>query len=364
MGNGWGTEKDSLANCKTLVPKAPKTEFDIEGIKLSKEILRFKAKFAVGTGCQDDVGRQFIITYYLCDSTLVVREPPQRNSGIIGGKFLARAKFTNPATGQLVCPADMFIGAKIKLTDFEFLITDVDEHTLAYMENRPHDFPQSSVQAIMNDLKEKLRNQAKTGRLTQLFRKYDSDFSGKITVDEFAKIVRDFDENLPDQAVVTLMREFDVDNSGEICVNEFVKTVESFDKDSGDVDVSNDDASYKKKLNEAGEREKQELREDALLAHFSHSFLEMGPAASTLATLDPNRTNMLSRKVFKESMEYSTEKAPWSYGEAQAEFLCEFFFGDSYECTFADFMTKLANAEARTGTRGHQSVLGESSVWS
>ena len=37
-------------------------------------------------------GRSFIVSYYIRDFTIAVFEPPQRNSGIIGGKFLERTR--------------------------------------------------------------------------------------------------------------------------------------------------------------------------------------------------------------------------------------------------------------------------------
>lgn len=43
-------------------------------------------------GGPEDEGRRFIITYFKADRTVVVREPPKRNSGIIGGNFLSRMK--------------------------------------------------------------------------------------------------------------------------------------------------------------------------------------------------------------------------------------------------------------------------------
>ena len=43
-----------------------------------------------------EVDRLFIIAYFLSDDTVLVFEPPQRNSGIIGGKFLERRKVKKP----------------------------------------------------------------------------------------------------------------------------------------------------------------------------------------------------------------------------------------------------------------------------
>lgn len=46
------------------------------------------------TNVPEDEFRRFIITYYKADRTVVVREPPKRNSGIMGGNFLSRMKVT------------------------------------------------------------------------------------------------------------------------------------------------------------------------------------------------------------------------------------------------------------------------------
>lgn len=39
---------------------------------------------------------RFIISYFLSDDTVLVFEPPQRNSGILGGKFLERGRIKKP----------------------------------------------------------------------------------------------------------------------------------------------------------------------------------------------------------------------------------------------------------------------------
>ena len=39
---------------------------------------------------------RFIVSYFLSDDTILVFEPPQRNSGILGGKFLERGRIKKP----------------------------------------------------------------------------------------------------------------------------------------------------------------------------------------------------------------------------------------------------------------------------
>ena len=61
---------------------------------LESNVLRFVAK--MDTERPIEVDRRFTISYFLSDDTILVFEPPQRNSGIIGGKFLERGRVKKP----------------------------------------------------------------------------------------------------------------------------------------------------------------------------------------------------------------------------------------------------------------------------
>ena len=61
---------------------------------LDSNVLRFMAK--MDSDRPIDQNRYFIISYFLCDDTILVYEPSQRNSGIIGGKFLERNRIKLP----------------------------------------------------------------------------------------------------------------------------------------------------------------------------------------------------------------------------------------------------------------------------
>jgi len=96
--NGWGSEEDSLCSCMGLLPKPPRRDFikfmekDRRG--LDSNVLRFLAR--MDTTKPIDMERRFIISYFLSDDTILVFEPPVRNSGIIGGKFLERSRVKQP----------------------------------------------------------------------------------------------------------------------------------------------------------------------------------------------------------------------------------------------------------------------------
>jgi len=122
---GWGTEEDSMASCLKLVPKAPKTKFDIYGSRLSNRLFRAKGKFDPDTVGHEDAERDFIFEYFEANDTLRVFEPPQRNSGIIGGKFLSRARYYDDCSGERI-RWEMFVeGATISMNSMKFIITAV-----------------------------------------------------------------------------------------------------------------------------------------------------------------------------------------------------------------------------------------------
>jgi DUF1126 PH-like domain len=63
-----------------------------------KIILRFTARMAGagGTVSAADAGRRFVLSYFLMDDSMLLFEPPVRNSGIVGGKFLERQRVYKP----------------------------------------------------------------------------------------------------------------------------------------------------------------------------------------------------------------------------------------------------------------------------
>jgi hypothetical protein len=49
------------------------------------------------------------------DDTIAIFEPPQQNSGIIGGKFLERMEVLNPDSGQKFSAFDFQIGSTVMI---------------------------------------------------------------------------------------------------------------------------------------------------------------------------------------------------------------------------------------------------------
>ena len=89
--NGWGSEEDSLASCLSLVPTAVQRDM-LRFMENQGKTLRFQGKFK-HPNTPADSERRFVFTYYLEDEMTAIFEPPIRNSGVIGGKFLSRGRY-------------------------------------------------------------------------------------------------------------------------------------------------------------------------------------------------------------------------------------------------------------------------------
>merc|ERR1719231_1322559 len=113
-----------------LVPKQPKKDM-VKLFKHEGKILRFTARFA--NPKPEDQNRLFVFNYALFDDTLSIHEPPQRNLGIVTGKFLEKGVHLNQKTGRLFDPADLIPGNTVKIFNHEFEILDMDEFTRKFI---------------------------------------------------------------------------------------------------------------------------------------------------------------------------------------------------------------------------------------
>jgi len=210
--SGFGSEEDSKASCGALVPKAPKTQFDMQGVKLPSTVLRFAAR--MDTEKYDDKSRKFVIMYYLATNEIQVREPPQRNSGVVGGMYLSKMKVKRP-DGSFFLAADFYAGATVKFNATTFIVTDVDEHTLRHMDENSDQFPFADADMCMQKIRHKL-TEANISAKT-LIEALDVNGNRKIGVGDFLASLKSVlekngvqtDSNFPEHVVITIFRAFD-----------------------------------------------------------------------------------------------------------------------------------------------------------
>lgn len=147
--NGFGSLEDSKQSCLSLVPQPPKKDF-IKMLENDGKVLRFAA--VMDSPRAEDEHRKFIISYYLSDDTMTIFEPPQRNAGILGGKFLERMRVAKPNSSHdqpsFYKPQDFAIGTTIEVLKHKFTLTDADEYVLKHMEANAELFPIATIQSL------------------------------------------------------------------------------------------------------------------------------------------------------------------------------------------------------------------------
>lgn len=130
--NGFGSDADSLRNCYSLVPRPPKHDFRHWEANDGKT-LRFTAQFAEGTpgAVPPNDERRFVVTLYLVDNTVSVYEPPVRNSGIVGGKFLERTMepARKPNSRAPYTARDFYVGNSLTIHSHCFTLLTTDPST-------------------------------------------------------------------------------------------------------------------------------------------------------------------------------------------------------------------------------------------
>ena len=128
--SGIGTEEDSLQSWKSLVVKTLKQDI----VKLAREegkCMVFSAIFTPSSNMSpQDEGRQFVIRFHRATDEVDVFERQIRNSGIVGGKFLSKARHLKPLPdGRKVpfTPADFTIGNDVMIVGHSFRLVELDE---------------------------------------------------------------------------------------------------------------------------------------------------------------------------------------------------------------------------------------------
>jgi hypothetical protein len=211
-----GSEEDSLGSFLYLIPKVPKKNFR-RMMENDRKLLRYMAR--LDTTAPEDRDRIFVIKYYLADDTVGVFEPPRKNSGIIGGKFLERTRIKKPQSHEYYSQSDFYTGATIEVTMFRFIIY-ADEYTLSYMESDPESHPMSDMGYIAAQLGPEIA--AKKEALAAEFAKYDGAGEGKVSYEVLQEVLASFGLELNDQALITLMRRFDLEKEGKVSYMEIL----------------------------------------------------------------------------------------------------------------------------------------------
>lgn len=210
-----------MTSVLSLIPKQPKKDF-IKLFKNSCKIIRFTAKFCDPK--PEDAERLFVVNFHLEDDTLSIHEPPQRNLGIVTGKFLEKSVHLNMVTGNLFTPEDLYPGAHIEVHGRRFELLDCDDFTRKWYSGEDGKSNRLDLGAVLEKIRESMRQQFPLVR--DVFRKFDGDKDGVLTQAEFKQVLEKFSfVNLSDEEVLIVMKYFDSRQDGQVSYNEFCDAV-------------------------------------------------------------------------------------------------------------------------------------------
>lgn len=156
----FGSEESSLQSCLSLHPTKPKQ--DPEKVKSNQAAsLKFSADLV--SVKPEDFGRKFVVSFFLFDDTVCVFEEGRKNSGIVPGKFLRRQRLKN-AAGEYFSTKDFFVGAQIRINEFDFVLDGLDAFSLNYAIHHPELFAWANLENIIAEIRARVRPDTQVGR--------------------------------------------------------------------------------------------------------------------------------------------------------------------------------------------------------
>ena len=149
------------------------------------------------------------------DDTIAIREPPIRNSGVMGGSFLRR-QVIKKTDGKKYVASDLYVGNIVDFMSHRFELLHADEYTYRLMENDERNFPYSNF-CRLHDLLTTKKEEVKRYFLA------DHEGVGKISMSDFTACCEKIQLNLNKQEVLTLWRKLDKRGKGKISFSKVVK---------------------------------------------------------------------------------------------------------------------------------------------
>uniref|UniRef100_A0A8C2Z3N1 EF-hand domain-containing family member C2 n=1 Tax=Cyclopterus lumpus TaxID=8103 RepID=A0A8C2Z3N1_CYCLU len=246
---GFGSEEDSLCSCQGLLPKPPQKDFHkfMENDRSGQS--NYTLCVLMVTTDPVDRDRVFIIYFYLCDDSICVFEQPQKNSGVLGGKFLKRGRVKKPGQelfkielSEYYKAQDLYVGATLCLGGNHFQVLDADECTFNYMEQHAEEFPKANVGNILS----KLRSipEEKQSEIRRFLTLSDPSNTGFISYESFRGLLTGLGCGLSEHEVLVLGRNFSERKQPEADVGLMLAVAQDFLKKKHFVEFPDMDRAF------------------------------------------------------------------------------------------------------------------------
>lgn len=299
--SGIGSEEDTLASWKHLIPRKPKIDFSKFRARTGKTS-KWMAKFVTDDPINSE--RVFRFTYFHDDDDLAVFEPPIRNSGVAAGVFQKKKKMKNVATGKDFRVADFIVGTELVLKGHRFLIVAEEAQPVVTI---------PEVGVVVLQLKRKLLDASNS--LRKMFRKFDLDKSQTMSFDEFMNMLNYYSLGLTKYETIVLFKSFE-DQPGFMSYENFMRAfdqanegvgaaqLESAGTEQANLTLEDLDALIEEARMHA-RREEASAAAEMLLARLARA-LKNNKGASTMhenfRRFDENKDHMISPVEFRQVM--------------------------------------------------------------
>jgi hypothetical protein len=171
----------------------------------------------------EDKIREFVVAYYLEERAFVVFESRVPNSGFRSGKFMQKQVLTNPKTGGPYAPHEIYVGARLDLAGWRFVLQEASEDALKIMEAHSDEFVKCDLAALLAVVRGRLAGASP--RLLVAFQKKDERRRRRLSLLDLQEVLGQFGLQFGDQEFLTLFRRYQIGQSDQFDYESFVRNI-------------------------------------------------------------------------------------------------------------------------------------------
>jgi hypothetical protein len=171
----------------------------------------------------EDKIREFVIAYYFEDRAFVIFESRVPNSGFRSGKFMQKQVLINPKTGKPYEPHEIYIGARLDLAGWRFILQEASEDALKVMEAHSDEFVKCDLAALLKIVRDRLAG--KSPQLLVEFQRKDPRKRRRLSLLDLQEVLGQFGLSFGDQEFLTLFRRYQIGPSDQFDYEQFVRNL-------------------------------------------------------------------------------------------------------------------------------------------
>lgn len=221
--NGFGSERDTRTNWLSLTGKPAKPDHEKQQREAGR-VMHFSAKL-VKPIVPGDEEREFVVSFYRETNELEILEKPKRNSGMLGGRFLAKgAHRKNMPNGTTIpyTPDDFQVGKVVTIYERPFLLLAHDEGTRRILTGTDKAITEDRIKYLVLLLRQQLS--LKFTHVNEAFLALAP--QGTLGYAQLKEFLRACSCNISDEEALLLVQNLFPGTSGVISYDDFLRVID------------------------------------------------------------------------------------------------------------------------------------------